>query len=182
MLNQHVFWIPVRPHSPVKLFQFLEGFDVRVRVVSVISLSCGQQLSKFHKRIRILYICVKYSCFNSFWCITVSPHRMQLNKYTVCFLNSSSYIFPRSVTTPHTYTKDPTSISVFSNRNFCGDWVKSGQGCSGECWCPYLFFTSAVDARIQPRAPAGLLLGKDPVEYFGVFSCCHSGLWDCRCS
>ena len=66
MLNQHVFWIPVRPHSPVKLFQFLEGFDVRVRVVSVIFLSCGQQFFKFHKRIRVLYICVKYLCFNSF--------------------------------------------------------------------------------------------------------------------
>ena len=30
MLNQHVCWIPVRPHSPGTLFQFLEGFDVSV--------------------------------------------------------------------------------------------------------------------------------------------------------
>jgi len=32
MLNQHVSWIPVRPHSPVTLFQFLEGVDVCVRI------------------------------------------------------------------------------------------------------------------------------------------------------
>ena len=32
MLNQHASWIPVRRHSPLKLFQFLEGFDVRVRI------------------------------------------------------------------------------------------------------------------------------------------------------
>jgi hypothetical protein len=30
VLNQHVCWIPVRPHSPGTLFQFLEGFDVSV--------------------------------------------------------------------------------------------------------------------------------------------------------
>jgi len=32
MLNQYVSWIPVRPHSPVMLFQFLEGFHVRVLI------------------------------------------------------------------------------------------------------------------------------------------------------
>ena len=32
VLNQHVSWIPARPHSPVTLFQFLGGFDVRVRI------------------------------------------------------------------------------------------------------------------------------------------------------
>jgi len=32
VLNQHASWIPVRRHSPLKLFQFLEGFDVRVRI------------------------------------------------------------------------------------------------------------------------------------------------------
>jgi len=37
MLNQHVSWIPVRPHSPVTLFQFLEGFDVRVQIDSLTS-------------------------------------------------------------------------------------------------------------------------------------------------
>ena len=30
MLNQHVSGIPVRPHSLVMLFQFLEGFDICV--------------------------------------------------------------------------------------------------------------------------------------------------------
>ena len=32
MLNQYVSWISVRLHLPVTLFQFLEGFDVRVQI------------------------------------------------------------------------------------------------------------------------------------------------------
>ena len=33
VLNQHASWIPVRPQSPVTMFQFLEDFDIRVRIV-----------------------------------------------------------------------------------------------------------------------------------------------------
>jgi len=37
ILNEQVSWIPVKPQSPVTLFQFLEGFDVRVRIDCLIS-------------------------------------------------------------------------------------------------------------------------------------------------
>jgi hypothetical protein len=37
----------------------------------------------------------------------------------------------------------------------------------GESGGVRLFFTTAIDARNQPRFPPGLLLGKDPIEYFG---------------
>jgi len=45
VLNEHVSWIPVRPHSPVTLFQFLEGSDVRVRIDC---LTSGHHLHQNH--------------------------------------------------------------------------------------------------------------------------------------
>jgi len=45
VLNQHVYWIPFRPHSRLELFQFLEGFDVRVRIDC---LTCGHHIRQNH--------------------------------------------------------------------------------------------------------------------------------------
>jgi hypothetical protein len=39
-----------------------------------------------------------------------------------------------------------------------------------ECRCPSIFFTMAVDARSQPRAPASLPLGRVPLNILGAFS------------
>jgi hypothetical protein len=45
VVNHHVSWIPVRPHSPVTLFQFLESFDVRVRTHG---LTSGHHIIRNH--------------------------------------------------------------------------------------------------------------------------------------
>ena len=39
MLNQYGSWNSVRPHSPVTLFEFLDGFDVCARIVSPMAIT-----------------------------------------------------------------------------------------------------------------------------------------------
>jgi len=45
VLNEHVSWIPVKPQSPVPIFQFLEGYDVHVRIDCLIS---GHHVNNCH--------------------------------------------------------------------------------------------------------------------------------------
>jgi hypothetical protein len=48
LLNQYVSWIPVRPHTLVMLFQFLEGFDVRIRIDC---LTSGHHIHQIQKKL-----------------------------------------------------------------------------------------------------------------------------------